>query len=203
MKNNQDSEGAYPSFLMLLGEVLNDGKPVDVLLEHAECERRLKRICYGLAGNRDGAEDLYQEACRKFLQYRDAISRRNTGNPEEFFGYLYTMVLHLRLDQVRLENRIQYDETPVEELEPKDLLADLKYLDHQCLLSELHRFSKTLPKEYARAIELYEQGYTFREIAETLRSENYQCSHVTVRTWIKDALKNFGSHGSIRKVSGF
>ena len=202
MKTDQNpssaKEGEY-SFYNLLYEVLIGRNPIGVLFEHAEFQSRLKRICHNLEHDGEKAKDLSQETCLRLLRYGCKIRPDNVETTDQFFSWLYVVVRNIVNSEWR-KDRLPLDDRPVEEVSLADYRVDL---DAERFFGEFEEFSRTLPYERRRAIELRMEGYSYREIADILESEGCPCSHVIVRVWYRDALRDFFNRNSVKKAIGF
>jgi RNA polymerase sigma factor (sigma-70 family) len=192
-------EEGYQSFNEVLIEFLAGRESVRVVLEHAEFQERLKRICGGIARDHEKAADLVQNTCKKVLKYENTILHHKPKDADQFFSWVFTVVRNIHIDSGR-KNKLLFEETPIEDLHLRDAGLDP---EDECLLGEFERFMHTLPSEHQRAFELMWEGYSYRDIAEILRIEGYQCSHVTVRTWISNGRRDFIKGAWVKKASGF
>jgi RNA polymerase sigma-70 factor (sigma-E family) len=132
----------------------------------------LLRLCLLLAGRKDVAEDVVQEA---FLRGRDAIGRLP---PEEVGAYLRVVAVNVwrnRLRRLSLERRFRL------ELTPKD---ELPYEERDALWRGIRRLP---PRQRACVVLRYYADMTEQETADALG-----CAVGTVKSQTSRALRRLG-----------
>lgn len=187
-------EGERLTFYWLLLEVLVGRKPIADLLAHEEFLKRGERICRYLAKKylASGASydwrELFQDACVKVLKFGNRLVPSNIPDEAAFFRWFFVLVRNLLRDEARKNGKRRELEMSLSD----DELKALKVADPgigpegDCLLSEFRDFTKDLPEEYRRAIELRQEGRSYEEIAVILK-----CTKVTVRNRVKNSLDDF------------
>lgn len=181
------------SFRAVLQQVLDGTQPVDALLEHPEFQRRGHELCRRFARNRERAGTLYQEVSIKvWKKVRDRFRPDDTREDGNFFGWLHeiarTTSISMGRDETRQVVRMPAADRPVEEF---NLAARADDLDGPLLLGEFLESIKSRPDHHQLAIRLWTKTYCFREIARILKKRGVKCSHVSVRTWVRDAISDF------------
>jgi RNA polymerase sigma factor (sigma-70 family) len=201
MTMTQNTEGDY-NFYSLLYEVLTGRKPIDVLFEHDEFQRRGKQICYMVTRKWEDVEDLFQDSCLRVWKYgHRALTPENIRNEGEFFAWFNVVARNTHKSNWR-KRRVLSEAKPLDEI----FMADPQVnIEAQCFLSEFVEFTKTLSAERRQAIEYWLENYSYREIARNLTRADTTYSHVAVRAWIKEALKRFFDKKCVpvRKASGY
>ncbi|MBO8126093.1 MAG: sigma-70 family RNA polymerase sigma factor [Firmicutes bacterium] len=149
-----------------------------------EHERYLFNIAYRLAGNREEAEDLVQEALVRAFR-----SFRSFEPGTSFKSWLYRIVSNLYVDTLRkrskyreesLDEPIIYENGEFKKSIP-DYSADPSQLVEETgFVGEVQKALDCLPAEYRLAVILCDvQGFSYEEIAEIM-----DCSIGTVRSRI-------------------
>jgi RNA polymerase sigma factor (sigma-70 family) len=201
MTKTQNTEGDY-NFYTLLCEVLTGRKPIDELFEHEKFQHRAKQCCNSIAHKWEEADDLYQMACIRVWKYGHALKLENMQNEDAFFAWFYVLALHTYWDNWR-KQRIQFDARQVQDMPVADLRVNI---EDQCLRDEFVEFSKKTLSDYRRrAVEYWLDDLSLRDIARNLNREGIPCSHVTVGTWIKEAVNGFlgRKRTPVKKASGY
>jgi DNA-directed RNA polymerase specialized sigma24 family protein len=193
------SEGEYQSFFEALSEFLAGRESVRVVLAHAEFQTRLKLICGGITKEQQKTADLVQNTCLRLLKYEKTIRQNNPANADQFFSLVFKVAQNIHFDSGK-KNRLLLEETPVEDIPISGNGLDP---EEESLLNEFERFIQSLSSEHQRAFALEWEGYSYRAIAEILRVEGHVCTHVTVRTWISNGLRDFTKRARVKKASGF
>jgi RNA polymerase sigma factor (sigma-70 family) len=181
-------------FLHLLREIQAGSEPIDSLLMHPEFKRKTMLICQKFQMKAEySAEDLYQDVCLKVFNHQDTL--RNPDNipgKKAFFSWLSAVARNAFYNEIR-KTKLLINTLSVEEIDIAD--PGIK-LDGQVLLSEFEEFIKALPEGHQRAVKLWLTECSYREIGKILNDEGIKNTHVTVRTWIKDALSGFVNRSS-------
>lgn len=105
----------------------------------------------------DNAQDLAQETMLRILTERKSYKEENN-----FKGWVYTLMSHIFVDDMRRE--VLGATEPASELESEDPMTPEKQLLSQDLLNAIH----TLPEEQQQTLMLFLDGYSGKEIAERL-----------------------------------
>lgn len=125
---------------------------------------RLYRVALRLTGERAEAEDVVQETMIKIWEQRGGLSDIN--NVE---GWCTRLVRNLGIDKIRSRQR-----RGIADLEkagdPADMSAGpVRRLQSKDAMDKLERAMATLPEQRRTILQLREiEGYSYREIAETL-----------------------------------
>ncbi|MBR5603119.1 MAG: RNA polymerase sigma factor [Bacteroidales bacterium] len=134
-------------------------------------QKNLEAFARQLTGNEDDAKDLMQETFLKALVYRDKYVNHNN-----FKAWVYTIMKNIFINNYR---RMKKANTIIDQSE------DLYYLnisntntdtDPQSIINsiELERGIKMLDEDFRRAFDMYNDGYKYKEIADSL--------HLTIGT---------------------
>lgn len=199
------------SFCRLLESYFDGDNSIGDLLEHSEFQTVAKRICQSVAWMSCDAgygwEELFQDSCVHVLEHERNLRRANIPNEWAFFGWYRTLVRNLLFSYNRRIRRLRADglsfsDASVEVLQVEDSRVDL---DWDCFLNDFIEFTQTLPDGCRRAMMLRFAGYTFRQSAMIMNAAGIECSHVTVRTWVRDGLKAFAESrvSSTKKAAGY
>jgi RNA polymerase sigma factor (sigma-70 family) len=192
-------------FTNLLRQLRDGLRSIDDFFEMIDFARWLRIFCYRydftVIDKSYGPEDLFQDCYIKVLESVLKLEPDNTPNVCAFYGWLKTLVYRTFLDKLRASNKAQNHEwfRSDEPVETFDIPApDVDY-DGKCFLSLFLQFIKDLPSEHQRAIKLWLEDDSYREIAETLNDEGIECSHVTVRNWVIASLDGFKENLGLQK----
>ncbi len=171
--------------------------PIGSLLGNAQFRRRLLTFCrsrdFSMFSGSYSAEDLYQDTCLKVFKCRsDLVAAGNILGEHDFWGWLFIVTRNQYYNRVRQFKKGENNgwfrcEKSVEDLDKASTEYDY---EGQHLLSRFRDFIKGYSDRRQRAITLWLQGYSSREIVAKLESE-VRCSHVTVWHWIKIAVDDF------------
>jgi RNA polymerase sigma-70 factor, ECF subfamily len=134
----------------------------------------LYRHLLRLAGNREQAEDLCQEAFVKFYRALPSFDLTRPVAP-----FLFTIATNLWRDSRRPRlTLVTYEEVAATDPEPETAVLDL--LARQAILAAM----TGLREEYREVLSLrYDQGLSYREIAEVTGATTG-----TVGTWLRRAV---------------
>jgi RNA polymerase sigma factor (sigma-70 family) len=134
----------------------------------------LYRHLLRLAGNREQAEDLCQEAFVKFYRALPSLDLTRPVAP-----FLFTIATNLWRDSRRPHlTLVTYEEVAATDPEPETAVLDL--LARQAILAAM----TGLREEYREVLSLrYDQGLSYREIAEVTGATTG-----TVGTWLRRAV---------------
>ena len=208
-------------FSRLLREVCAGTVPFASLQEHSYFLRRGKQICrrvvrgYSDAGY--DAEDLFVDTCLKILTHEASFIREgrltgteesasgNVSDDDAFFKRFLVFaagIFRLRLRTQRPRawiDRWHYDAWSYSPLISFVSIGECRAvedpgvdLEGGCLLREFLEFiGVTLPHERRRAVEMWLEDYSLREIEKSLNGDGITCSRAAIRRWIADSLKSF------------
>jgi len=195
-----EPEGEY-AFYHLLCDYFAGLVLIDAVLAHAEFQRRLKRYSFIHARKKEDADDLCQEASLRVFLYQHTLSPENTPNERAFFGWLFVLTRNAFLSGLRSRG-VPIDDQLIEDIQVADGGPSP---EDECYRREFVEFSKSLPDSHRLAVEYFLESYSFREIMRLLNAAGIRCSHVTVRTWVRDAQSAFETRkqSSVRKAVGF
>lgn len=202
-----NSPSTFPAedFDCLFEKVLRDPSLINVLYRHDVFLNRGYRICrWHLRGTGQDPWELFSTVFIKVVASKGKLRLDNTPNAKAFFGLFSQITLNVLRDQWRKDkrqrNRLMSLSLPDEETSDGDPGFDLADpgvdLNGERLLEEFMEFTSTLPRKRRRAIMLRldnypDKGCSFEKIAKTLNSEGVECTHVTVRAWVRADLKAF------------
>ncbi|HKU76868.1 MAG TPA: sigma-70 family RNA polymerase sigma factor [Pyrinomonadaceae bacterium] len=175
-----------------------DGTPIhvliDALMNEPRVRRQLKEFCsrfdFRPFGGAYDVEDLYQDVWIKVWQYREKLARSgNVLSERQFAGWLFVVVRNYYCKQIRKlkVHRWSRSAQPIETIE--QATDDNSY--NRILLRQFLEFIKRYPKPNRRAIRLWLEDNTYREIAIILSNQGAFCSHVTIGSWIVNAIAEF------------
>ena len=207
--DGNDGNNDEGSFCWFLQEFLITSRSIHELLAQSEFQRRGIKICAWIVRNycdaSYDAEDLFQDVCAMMLKFEDKLRPENTPDTAAFFGWLFVLALNIFRSRLRKTSRLKKKGIllgfePLEELPVEAPRVDF---DEGCFLSEFLDFiAKNFPPKYQRAISLWLQGYSSREMEEKLNSEGISCSHVTAQKWINTGLETFKKEIARREGRG-
>jgi RNA polymerase sigma factor (sigma-70 family) len=174
---------------------------VDGLLRNQIVARRLRHICSqfnfrafkGAYDTEDLCQDVWLRVWRhreKLVEPGNILEPGDAMNQTGFYGWLYVIARNQYFNKIRelkTKDRLLTDE----QIETLAVPASSGYDEKRYLLESFREFIKGYPKSRQRTIELWLQGYSYREIAELLSNEEVPCSHVTIGKWIMSAVDAF------------
>jgi DNA-directed RNA polymerase specialized sigma24 family protein len=188
-------------FGVIYDEYVKDRRSFDELLVHPKFQRRLRQLVYKYNFRSFhmvyGPEDLYGDSILKVkVSAHLLLKPNNVRGEDEFFDYWLPMVVHgvfcssdRRLNRAR-RNKVQRAEEPAEEL---SLPAPPDDHDRKYLLNLFRKSIRYEPEKKRRAIELWLEDYSFREIEVALYGEGSVVSYTTIRNWVKRSIRTFKS----------
>ena len=146
-------------------------------------QKSLEAFAKQLTGNEDDAKDLTQETFLKALIYREKYVNHNN-----FKAWVYTIMKNIFINNYRRtkeEKILIKSKTDKKAKTIIDQSEDLYYLnisnshtdtDPESILNaiELEKGIKNLDEEFRRAFDMYNEGYKYKEIADSL--------HLTIGT---------------------
>lgn len=208
--NSGSSQEAAFRLWSLLTEILEGRKPIEKLFSNREFQIKAKKICAVIMNGYKGlmglyysasydVEDLQSEADMKVCNHwqkreaeNNAPTLKDFPNESAFLSYYYVAALHIVFSKLRPYRR-ELQETgftlvflPIDELPIADPRIDL---ERDCLLRQCLEVLETLPYKQRRAVLLWSEGFSTREIKKILEDEGIDYSHVTIQKWIAAALK--------------
>lgn len=195
-------------FGVLYDDYIGNRGSIDELLVHPKFQRRLRQLCYKYNFRSFhmvyGPEDLYGDSVLKVkLSAHLLLKPNNVRGEDEFFEYWLPMVVHgvfcssdRRLNKAR-RNNVQRAEEPAEEL---SLPAPPDDRDRKYFLNLFRNSIRYEPEMKRRAIELWLEDYSFREIELALYGEGSGVRYTTIRNWVKNSIRTFKSELMRRPV---
>lgn len=184
-------------FVVLLEELRDGLRTVEEFLEAVGFESWLRICVYGYDfrcfDGWFGSEDLRQLCREKVRKSESRLTTANTPNIQAFRRWVWTLVRHTFLDQVRTHKRpknngLSRSYAPVEiiDIRTPDMDYERKEL-YECFMA----FIKDFPEAHRFAVLLWLQGESLRNIAAALNERDITCSHVAVNLWISEILDEF------------
>ena len=172
-------------------------QPVDDLLKQGDFQKLLLRICQAVyrrldLGRRDpayGREDLYADACEKLLRSRHSFHPDAIPDEKAFHSWLYVLALNVgrsKLREIKRQRPWLFPGEAVEELPEEDSGINL---EREWAVRELLGFIESLPEERRRALLLWLEGNSYREVMQILEGEGRKVSHVTIQKWVDAGLR--------------
>lgn len=170
---------------------------VDDLLKQEAFQKLLLIICQAVyrrlnLGRYDPSyerQDLYGDACEKLLKSRHCFRPERIPDEKALFKWLYTLVFNRGLSkyhEIRRHRLWLLPSEAVEELPEEDSGVNL---ESEWVVRELMRLIETLPEERRRAILLWLEGNSSREIMRILKGEGVKVSHVTIQKRVDAGLE--------------
>lgn len=201
IKNSK--EGEFRLWNLLLA-ILANSKPIGELLGNREFQNRGKRRCadimrqYGeLMRRYYGAsydeEDLFYEACGKIWRAEHPLRPECTRDENAFFHWFFVLAQNIVRSKLRKYGAFQKEEVPLVFVSTDDfpIMDDRVQLDWECFYNQFMEFTTTLSAKRQRAMQLWHEGNSTREIKRILNSEGIKCSNVAVQNWTRDAIEAF------------
>jgi DNA-directed RNA polymerase specialized sigma24 family protein len=173
-------------------------RSIDDLLGHETFWQFLRDHCHRFKLKNFGVVYAFDDLCNdSFIKASKALYRLQIAgdilSEEEFAGWLYVVVRSVVRSKDRQHNKwrrngVIFSDKSSEEwnLRAPD--------DNNEYLRMLLDFIKDYPEEHQRAVILWLQGFSFREIEEELKKENREgacVSYGTIRNWVLTILKAF------------
>jgi DNA-directed RNA polymerase specialized sigma24 family protein len=131
------------------------------------------------------------------LKVRNLVPRldpEQIPNRRDFLGWIKLIVHHTYCDASRKYSKhfrndkwTRTDE-PIEDI---SIPAPDEDFDGKYYLSRFLEFIKNFPPERRRAVLLWLEGYSYREIEKTLRDEGIKLSSQSVKQWVTKSLNAF------------
>lgn len=185
----------YPIRLLVARN--NDGtgtwQPIDALFREPHFVKRLRGFCYRFSfrcfHGSYGPDDLYQDVLVKIWKHRDKLAAPgNILSERDFRSWLFVVARNQYYSRVRQNSKTskrcdkQIEDVELTE-EPDN--SEKYFLEHFLDFIQGYSESRQL------SIRFWLEDYSYREIANMLRGRNVQCSYVTVRSWVMNAVDDF------------
>ena len=134
-------------------------------------QKNLEAFAKQLTGNEDDAKDLTQETFLKALIYREKYVNHNN-----FKAWVYTIMKNIFINNYRRTKKAKTIIDQSEDLYYLNISNSHTDTDPESILNaiELEKGIKTLDEEFRRAFDMYNDGYKYKEIADSL--------HLTIGT---------------------
>ena len=131
----------------------------------------LLRYAYKLTMDREEANDLLQETSLKALDNRDKYTPDTN-----FKGWVYTIMRNIFINNYRRTKKANTIIDQSEDLYYLNISNSHTDTDPESILNaiELEKGIKNLDEDFRRAFDMYNEGYKYKEIADTL--------HLTIGT---------------------
>lgn len=211
-------EAEYPDLNEVLNRYLTGKIMVDDVLDDPNCQREIRKMCRNIMRDADKGADLAQSLYAQILRHESegppmsltgeraqSLRTVDLSTLDEFLAYTKVMALNLARSGWR-KSRRRNQKAPIVS-DPIDQLpvaspevSPLERLLHREDLQQIN----DLPEPQRIALVCWAMHYPTRVIAEIiLQRTREHYSHVTVRTWIKNALAKLRGKpvDSIRMVS--
>lgn len=210
-------EDEYQGLNEVLYRYLTGERMVDDVLADPYCQREIQKTCRCITRDADEgrelAQSLYEHILRRDREGPEIRTRRRARSLrtadihtlDEFLAYLYVSALNLARSGWRKRGRRNKLREVVPD--PVDNFRSVKSNcadpEAKCLHNERLEQIGDLSALQRLALMYWAMDYTARDIAGILSRTGDPCSHVTVQTWIKDALTKLRGESviSIRKAS--
>lgn len=166
---------------------------VDDLLQHREFRDLFKKNCRAAYNRLDlgkynpayGPDDHYGDCCEKLLKSRDTLRLKNIPNAKALAAYLYKLALNQGLSKYSEIKRLRPWAFPGHSAEESPEVDSRVNLFRQVAIRELLGFASELPHGHGRALELWLEGHSYREVSRRLAEEGIKVSHVGVQKWVE------------------
>ncbi len=131
-----------------------------------EMQKYLETFAKQLTGNEDDAKDLTQETFLKALVYREKYVNHNN-----FKAWVYTIMKNIFINNYRRQKKSKTIIDQTEDLYYLNISNSNSDTDPESMYyaSELEHGIKQLDAEFRKAFDMYNDGYKYKEIAETLK----------------------------------
>ncbi len=131
-----------------------------------EMQKYLETFAKQLTGNEDDAKDLTQETFLKALVYREKYVNHNN-----FKAWVYTIMKNIFINNYRRQKKSKTIIDQTEDLYYLNISNSNSDTDPESMyyVSELEHGIKQLDADFRKAFDMYNDGYKYKEIAETLK----------------------------------
>lgn len=131
-----------------------------------EMQKYLETFAKQLTGNEDDAKDLTQETFLKALVYRVKYVNHNN-----FKAWVYTIMKNIFINNYRRQKKSKTIIDQTEDLYYLNISNSNSDTDPESMYyaSELEHGIKQLDADFRKAFDMYNDGYKYKEIAETLK----------------------------------
>ena len=131
-----------------------------------EMQKYLETFAKQLTGNEDDAKDLTQETFLKALVYREKYVNHNN-----FKAWVYTIMKNIFINNYRRQKKSKTIIDQTEYLYYLNISNSNSDTDPESMYyaSELEHGIKQLDADFRKAFDMYNDGYKYKEIAETLK----------------------------------
>ena len=131
-----------------------------------EMQKYLETFAKQLTGNEDDAKDLTQETFLKALVYREKYVNHNN-----FKAWVYTIMKNIFINNYRRQKKTKTIIDKTEDLYYLNISNSNSDTDPESMYyaSELEHGIKQLDADFRKAFDMYNDGYKYKEIAETLK----------------------------------
>lgn len=131
-----------------------------------EMQKYLETFAKQLTGNEDDAKDLTQETFLKALVYREKYVNHNN-----FKAWVYTIMKNIFINNYRRQKKSKTIIDQTEDLYYLNISNSNSDTDPESMYyaSELEHGIKQLDADFRKAFDMYNDGYKYKEIAETLK----------------------------------
>lgn len=131
-----------------------------------EMQKYLETFAKQLTGNEDDAKNLTQETFLKALVYREKYVNHNN-----FKAWVYTIMKNIFINNYRRQKKSKTIIDQTEDLYYLNISNSNSDTDPESMYyaSELEHGIKQLDADFRKAFDMYNDGYKYKEIAETLK----------------------------------
>lgn len=131
-----------------------------------EMQKYLETFAKQLTGNEDDAKDLTQETFLKALVYREKYVNHNN-----FKAWVYTIMKNIFINNYRRQKKSKTIIDQTEDLYYLNISNSNSDTDPESMYyaSELEHGIMQLDADFRKAFDMYNDGYKYKEIAETLK----------------------------------
>lgn len=213
--SSSEQEGEYPSFPTKVGSYLKCEILIDDLLGDHRFQKDGQKSCGNITRDRDEGLELFQCACAQALERecegpmmsptddrpasaRAAGIRDADGFRLWFYLFARTLARCGWSKSRRRRELLPVDDAPVEE---HPVAANVASPERVRELAESLERTKDLPEKKRLAFAYWLLGYSARESVRLLKDKGITCSHVAVRTWVRDAIAECRNVKARRKAS--
>jgi RNA polymerase sigma factor (sigma-70 family) len=208
MTESLTTNGEDADFRRLLEEIKSGQQKEEALLGNPVFERRIRFICHGLTENHADAEDLASELRLRVYQYFYTFEPQYDQPYGNFFAWVRRIAQNLAFSDFR-RRRIDYIDVRSEELVDVFVTTNVELsVEVKEALQKFMELVAALPARDRRIVEIWAEGtltadgFSLREISETLLAEGISCSHVTVGSVIRAVTRDFVNSIEVKESEG-